>query len=113
MGESLQEKAIRAVTNFGDEQRCNGLQEGLRVAETIRGWLTRQPDTPEQEEVREWVDKLLKEKYAGIGIEYNFIGEPHVPTLVAVLHAQKMFAEGPVVVIDWHGRGSVGVHHLL
>lgn len=36
-----------------------GLHDGLAVAERIRGWLTRQPDTKRQREVREWADKAI------------------------------------------------------
>jgi hypothetical protein len=36
-----------------------GLADGLKVADKIRGWLTRQPDTKRQRETREWADTTI------------------------------------------------------
>src|SRR3569832_1030745 len=39
---------------------------------------------------------------AGIGVYHDFIGQPYLPTTIALLDAQELFAEGPVVVADRH-----------
>jgi len=49
-----------AIRAYGEAEYWRGLDAGLAVAERIRGWLTRQPDTEEQREVRTWVDAALE-----------------------------------------------------
>jgi len=58
--ESPKDKLLRSVDVYGDEKYQEGLETGLKVAETIMGWLTRQPDTRRQKEVREWAERLVE-----------------------------------------------------
>lgn len=39
---------------------ARGKEEGIAVAKTIRNWLTRQPDTKWQKQVREWADRAIE-----------------------------------------------------
>ena len=48
-----------------------------------------------------------------IGIDHYLVGQPHVATAVLLLSLNKLFAEGPVRVIDGHAYARIGVHHLL
>lgn len=50
---------LTSVRAYGDERYRDGLRDGLAVAERIRGWLTREPDTKRQAEVREWADRAI------------------------------------------------------
>lgn len=56
---SWEERAKAMVTNLGLEQYRLGMERGLKELETVRCWLTRQPDTKRQAETREWADKLI------------------------------------------------------
>ncbi len=40
-------------------ERRRGFDAGIAVAEKIRGWLTSQPDTEWQRQVREWADSAI------------------------------------------------------
>lgn len=53
-------KVVAAVDGAIEAAYLIGLNDGLRVAETIRGWLTRQPDTTRQAEVRQWADAAIE-----------------------------------------------------
>lgn len=57
--DSWKEKAKAMVVNLGLEQCRLGMGRGLSELETVRGWLTRQPDTKRQAETREWVHALI------------------------------------------------------
>ena len=50
---------------------------------------------------------------AGVGVDDDLVGEAHLAAPVAFFGLQEALAEGPVVVIDGHADGRVGVHHLL
>jgi hypothetical protein len=58
MGDVLQEfDAALAALLRSEYQR--GKADGLAVAHRIRDWLTRQPDSEWQREVREWADEAI------------------------------------------------------
>lgn len=59
-GESLHQRALSLLETYGEEKRQEGLRQGLAVAERIAGWLTRQPDTPEQAELRMWAENAIR-----------------------------------------------------
>lgn len=40
-------------------ERRQGFDAGIAVAEKIRGWLTSQPDTDWQRQVRKWADSAI------------------------------------------------------
>ena len=50
---------------------------------------------------------------AGIGVDHDLVGQAHLAALIALGCAEKLFAEGPVMVANRHAHGAVGVHHLL
>ena len=51
---------------------------------------------------------------AGVGIDDDFVCQPHVPAPVASLGGQKnSLAITPVPVVHRHAHAGVGVHHLL
>jgi len=56
-----EEKAISLVRTYGDMRFVEGMKRGLRSLNTVRNWLTRQPDRKWQQEVRSWVDKHIEE----------------------------------------------------
>ena len=49
----------------------------------------------------------------GIGVDDDFVSEPHLPPVVGLLNVEKLFAIGPVAIADGHADGRVGVHHLF
>ena len=78
------EKGVVAVTGVGDHQRLHG-----------QGVLFHQVGD------------------AGVGVDHDFIGQPHLPALISLGGLQELLAEGPVVIAHGHADGAVGVHHLL
>ena len=50
---------------------------------------------------------------AGVGVDDDLIGQPHLPSPIAAFHLHELLAEGPVVVTHRHAHRGVGVHHLL
>ncbi|VVN40258.1 hypothetical protein PS676_05328 [Pseudomonas fluorescens] len=50
---------------------------------------------------------------AGVGVDHDFVGQPHLPTGVGFFGAKEMFAVRPMVITQRHADGSVGVHHLF
>src|SRR5690554_534071 len=50
---------------------------------------------------------------AGVGVDHDLIGQPHAATGIVLLGLDKLFAERPVVVVQRHAHGGVGIHHLL
>ncbi len=50
---------------------------------------------------------------AGVGVDDDLVGQPHVATAVALFGGEKMLAVGPVVIAQRHAYRGVGVHHLL
>ena len=56
-----EDELLQAARAYGISCYNNGLYRGIMAIETIRGWLTRQPDNEWQQEVRAWVDALLRE----------------------------------------------------
>ena len=50
---------------------------------------------------------------AGVRVDDDLVRQAHLPAFVAVLGGQEMFAKRPVVVVNRHADGGVGVHHLL
>ena len=60
---------IRHVEEWGYSEYRRGLEEGLRVAERIVGWLTEQPDTPRQRRIREWAEKAIRDARMRSGLE--------------------------------------------
>lgn len=68
MPESVAETTLRdAIREYGRDCYRRGLHEGLSVAERVRDWLTREPDTRRQREVREWADKAIAKARRGDG----------------------------------------------
>lgn len=43
-----------------DVEYRRGLEDGLRVADKIIGWLSRTPDTQRQAEVRSWAERAVE-----------------------------------------------------
>jgi hypothetical protein len=50
---------------------------------------------------------------AGVGVDDDLVGQPHVAALVALLGGDELLAVAPVVVVHRHAHRGVGVHHLL
>ncbi|MCY1406639.1 hypothetical protein D9M71_219110 [compost metagenome] len=50
---------------------------------------------------------------ARVGIDHDFVGQPHLPPAVRFFRAEEMFAVGPVVITQWHAYRSIGIHHLF
>ena len=50
---------------------------------------------------------------AGVGVDHDFIGQPHAATGIVLLGLHKLLAERPVVVVQRHADRGVGVHHLF
>ena len=48
-----------ALAALLSEEYQRGLNDGLNVAESIHGWLTRTPDTNRQAETRDWARKAI------------------------------------------------------
>ena len=57
---NLRQSALASVIAYGDARYQHGLQDGLLLVDKIRGWLTKQPDTKRQRELREWIDAELR-----------------------------------------------------
>jgi len=51
---------IDAINSAMKDAYIAGLKDGLAVAENIRGWLTREPDTNRQAEARAWADAAIE-----------------------------------------------------
>ena len=50
---------------------------------------------------------------AGVGVDDDFVGKPHLPAAVGFLGTEELFAVGPVVITQRHADRGVGIHHLL
>jgi len=50
---------------------------------------------------------------AGIGIDHDLVGQPHVAALVALFRAEKLLTVRPVMVVHRHPDRGIGIHHLL
>jgi hypothetical protein len=50
---------------------------------------------------------------AGVGVDDDLIGQPHVAALVAALRGQEVLAVRPVVVAQRQAGRGIGVEHLL
>ena len=50
---------------------------------------------------------------AGVGVDDDLVGQAHLATAVALFGVQETLSEGPVMVVDGHADGRIGVHHLL
>jgi len=60
------DQALRAaIRGHAEDHYRRGLHDGLAVAERIRSWLTREPDTRHQRDVREWADKAIAKAKRG------------------------------------------------
>lgn len=59
-------KAMLELKRYGASEYVRGFEDGLKVAEKVLGWLTRQPDTKWQQEVRGWAEKEIKRARAEI-----------------------------------------------
>lgn len=57
------EEALSAVERFGRAERYAGIKDGLRVAEQIVGYLSRQPDRKWQREARDWAMAAIRDAY--------------------------------------------------
>ena len=60
---------IRHVEEWGASEYRRGLEEGLRVADRIVGWLTEQPDTPRQRRIRVWAEKAIRDARMRAGLD--------------------------------------------
>jgi len=63
MADQLPPEAMPLVVAIRDalaDSYRRGREDGLAVAEKIAAWLTRQPDTPEQAEVRQWANAAIQ-----------------------------------------------------
>jgi hypothetical protein len=52
-------KLAEAINTLERQNYQEGFEDGLKVAEQIRNYLTRTPDTDRQRQAREWADKLI------------------------------------------------------
>ena len=52
--------AHSAIDEYARAEYKRGFEQGLSVAETIRAWLTRQPDNDWQRELRQWTDRAIE-----------------------------------------------------
>lgn len=62
MSEARRARRERFDAELSGLLRCayeEGLEDGLAVAKRIRDWLTRQPDTARQRQIREWADAAI------------------------------------------------------
>ncbi len=50
---------------------------------------------------------------AGVGVDHDLVGQPHLATLVVLFGMQELLAVGPVVIAQRHAHRGIGVHHLL
>jgi hypothetical protein len=50
---------------------------------------------------------------AGIGVDHDLIGQPHLPTPVVLLGQDELLAVGPVLIAERHPHRGIGIHHLL
>ncbi len=50
---------------------------------------------------------------AGVAVDDDLVGQPHVAALVVALGGDELLAVAPVAVVDRHADAGVGVHHLL
>jgi ABC-type uncharacterized transport system ATPase subunit len=78
------EEGVVAVGGMGDDQRLHGQRVFLHQVGDAR-----------------------------VGVDHDLVGQAHLAALVAVFGRQEVLAEGPVVVIDRHADGRVGIHHLF
>lgn len=60
MSADTQERFDAALSALLARERQRGLEEGLMVAERIVCWLTRQPDSERQAEVRGWAETAIR-----------------------------------------------------
>lgn len=54
-----------ALDDLCSAEYRRGREDGLAVAEKIRAWLTREPDTRRQRETREWFETEIKKARGG------------------------------------------------
>ena len=50
---------------------------------------------------------------AGVGIDNNFVSQPHLSTFIVLLGGNEFFAERPVMITNRHTNAGVGIHHLF
>jgi hypothetical protein len=50
---------------------------------------------------------------AGIRVDHNLVGQPHLAATVGFFGAEEVFAIGPMVITQGHTDRGIGVHHLL
>ncbi|EWS64292.1 hypothetical protein Y695_02465 [Hydrogenophaga sp. T4] len=50
---------------------------------------------------------------AGIGVDHDLVGQPHLTAPVVFLGRDELLAEGPVAVVDRHAHRGVGIDHLF
>lgn len=70
----LNDKLKAAVSNLNDHMYLQGVGEGLKIAKTIRNWLTRLPDRAWQKQVREWADKEITKAETTLAESSNNLG---------------------------------------
>ncbi len=61
----VQQKAAEALNALVRQAHQDGFEEGLQIAEQIRGYLTRLPDNARQKQARDWADSLIEEARKG------------------------------------------------
>jgi hypothetical protein len=54
------DEVSRKAEEYAQQKFQDGLETGLLVAEKIIGWLTMQPETKRQKQVREWAEKEIE-----------------------------------------------------
>jgi hypothetical protein len=50
---------------------------------------------------------------AGVGVDDDFIGQPHVAAAVALVGGNELLSIAPMPVVDGHAHTGIGVHHLF
>jgi hypothetical protein len=50
---------------------------------------------------------------AGVGIDHDLVGKPHLPAPIGLLGGDELFTKGPMVVVDRQTDRRIGVDHLL
>lgn len=60
-----QQKAAEALNALVRQAHQDGFEDGLKIAEQIRNYLTRRPETGRQRQAREWADMLISKAKEG------------------------------------------------